>query len=467
VGEERGAHPLPQARPVGHVGLEVAPALADEVVADVGGDVAGAGLGGLPRALHAAQRHADLGLARSLRELLERVAVPVAAVEVHDGVDARRVSPEHLLDEADALEEPAPVERGAQPQAVHRVRDRGLGRRLVLRADRLLRADPEPGEALVHPPVQRHCVRAVLAQALQQLDEVGGLEGGRQLGDRPLPAGVVEAGEESVRLHAAAAAVEDLVGDAPQDLDERHLQHGGPGPQLAQSERGHGLIGDEEAREAVRVEAPVAVADELQRHRVDAGAPGELARGELRQLVVVAAGQVARRLAHRGLDDREVVEQPLGGRGRALAAVDVVGEPLVGLPQPRRVVLEAGEEGPRPLAGPARERELGRERLGPLLQPLDAQELAAEGSPGRGGRRTRRPRARARHCRCARPLHSTCHFSGERDTQSSAKRAGGVGRCGALLPGVAARTRQKTAVVRPVSIKPCWMAVPHQRTPGG
>jgi hypothetical protein len=329
---------------------------------------------------------------------------------------------------------------------------------LVLRADRLLRADSEPGEALVHPPVQRRRVRTVLAQALQQLDEVGGLEGERQLGDRPLRAGLVEAGEEGVRLRAAAAAVEDLVRDAPEDLDERHLQHGGPGPELAQGERGHGLVGDEEAREAVRVEAPVAVADELQRHRVDAGTPRELARGELGQLVVVAAGQVARRLARRGLDDREVVEQPLGGRGRALAAVDVVGEPLVGLAQPRCVVLEAREEGPRPLAGLARERELGRERLGPLLQPLDAQELAAEGSrsPG-GGRGARRLRGRARHCRCARPLHSTCLSSGGRVTLSpqEAKRAGAVSGCWAQHPRVAARARQETGVVRPVSVRPC------------
>ena len=62
------------------------------------------------------------------------------------------------------------------------------------------------------------------------------------------------------------------------------------------------------------VEAAVAVADELDRHRVDARVAGQLAQGELGQLAVVAAGQVLADVADLGGDQVEVVEDPFRGR---------------------------------------------------------------------------------------------------------------------------------------------------------
>ena len=104
--------------------------------------VAGVGrlLGNLPRALDALQRDAQLAFAGRLGQLLDRVAIAVAAAEVHPAVDARRIALQDLLDEADALEELAPVERRNQAEAADQVGHERLFGRLVLpfRSDRVL-----------------------------------------------------------------------------------------------------------------------------------------------------------------------------------------------------------------------------------------------------------------------------------------------------------------------------------------
>ncbi len=71
---------------------------------------------------------------------------------------------------------------------------------------------------------------------------------------------------------AIDAARGDVGGDAAQILDQRKPQHDRNRPQLAELERRHGLIGGDEAREAFRVHAAVAVRDGLERDVVDARA---------------------------------------------------------------------------------------------------------------------------------------------------------------------------------------------------
>ena len=103
--------PAAEGRLVGDVGLEVAPALPDQMVAHVGGAVVGRlPLGRLPRALDAAQGHAQLGLAAGLGQFLHHLPVPVAALEIHAAVHRRRVALQNLLDQADLLEVEGPVE---------------------------------------------------------------------------------------------------------------------------------------------------------------------------------------------------------------------------------------------------------------------------------------------------------------------------------------------------------------------
>ncbi len=275
VAEHEAPHALAQPRPVGHVRLEVPAALADEVVADVGGAVTDpCALRGLPRALHGAEADAHLGLARRVRELFHGLAIAVAAQEVHASVPAGRILLEHALHEAHRFEVLAPVEGRAQAQAGDHVRHRHLRRRLalVLAADGVFRSHVLRGQVLFHGRAHRAQARAVLADALQDLDHERGVEDGGQRGHRPL-ASAVDLGHVGVGGSPCRAALQDLFGQAAQVLDEGQLEHAGPGPQLADGEGGHGLEGVHEAHELGPVQAAVAVADDLHRHRVHARRP--------------------------------------------------------------------------------------------------------------------------------------------------------------------------------------------------
>ena len=128
-----------------------------------------------------------------------------------------------------------------------------------------------------------------------------------------------------------------------------------------------------------RSRRPSRVAHELERHGVDARHAGHLAGRQLGQLAVVPPRQVVLHAADLGLDQMEVVEQPLGGRGEELAAMDVVGQDAIGLAQhPARSRPPAPKNcRPRVVAG-SREGEARGEPACALLQPLDAQQLGAE-----------------------------------------------------------------------------------------
>ena len=160
----------------------------------------------------------------------------------------------------------------------------------------------------------------------------------------------------------------------------------------------------EPAHELGAVEAAVAVADQLDRERVDAGVPGLLPRGELGQLAVVAAREVLADVPDLGGDEVVVVEEPLRRGGDELAAVHVAGERAVRLAQHADVVVEAREDAPR--RAPRRvHREPGRERAGALVEPLDAEQLVAERLLG--DRRARRARRRRTPSRASSPRART------------------------------------------------------------
>ncbi len=79
-----------------------------------------------------------------------------------------------------------------------------------------------------------------------------------------------------------------------------------------------------------------------------------------------------------GLDQVEIVEEPLGGRGEELAAMDVIGQDAVGVAQNPRVLVHPREELLAAVIAGSLEREAGGEPPRALLQTLDAQELGAE-----------------------------------------------------------------------------------------
>src|SRR5258708_670869 len=169
VREEEAPRPAAETWTIGDVQLEVGPALANKAMANVSGEVRRLpALRGLPSALDRPQSHPYLRLSGGLGQLFHRLAIAVAAQEVHAQIRTGRVALQHLLDQADGLEILAPVERGAETKARDYVRHRDLGRRLTLMfaPDRVLGGHLLGGEVGVDGGAEGGKAGAVLAQAL-------------------------------------------------------------------------------------------------------------------------------------------------------------------------------------------------------------------------------------------------------------------------------------------------------------
>ena len=87
---------------------------------------------------------------------------------------------------------------------------------------------------------------------------------------------------------AADAVSGDARRDAAQVFDQREAQHDRQRPQLAEGQRGDGLVGGDKAGEALGIDPAVAVRDDFQRDVVDAGKTGGRAGRQARQLAAVA-----------------------------------------------------------------------------------------------------------------------------------------------------------------------------------
>jgi len=96
------------------------------------------------------QRDAELCFTRRIGQFLDRMAIAIAAPEIHSSVDAGRIAMEHLFDETDALEELAPVKRRDEAQTADQAGHRRLFRRLMspLRGDRLFNGVAAGGERI-------------------------------------------------------------------------------------------------------------------------------------------------------------------------------------------------------------------------------------------------------------------------------------------------------------------------------
>ncbi len=163
-------------------------------------------------------------------------------------------------------------------------------------------------------------------------------------------------------------------------LDQGELEHAGPRPQLADAEWCDGLIGVDEPVQPQRVESGVAVTEQLDRHRIDAGGARKLACGQLRQLTVVACRKVMANFAHLTFQQMEVVEQPFSRGGKRLATPHVAGEDAIGMPEYARVVGQASQQARRAATRIAGERESSGQRPGALLQALDSEQFAVQGT---------------------------------------------------------------------------------------
>ena len=221
---DRAAHALEPARAIPESVLELAAPSVDQVVADVTAARVGSLLA---RELDGELRDVLLGGARGPGQVLDRLPVRIAGVEVHAPVDVGRVPAQDGFDAVRLLEERLPVDLREQPQA----------------ADRPLHADggAEP---------QRPCVGG---------DAMAGC-----------------AVEETVNGHA------QLFEKEKEPVEHRIAEHGRQRPDLGDGERRHLLVRVDEGLQGRDVDLDAAPDHESARERVDAGhAPGGPAR-ELR-----------------------------------------------------------------------------------------------------------------------------------------------------------------------------------------
>ena len=174
--ERRPPQALRQSRVPGHVRLERAAPLSNQMEADVRGARARPlSLGRQARALNGAQRGADLGLrGTGLGELLDRLSVAVAAQEVHARVDAGRIAPQDALNEAHGLDVFAPVEAGDKAQTGDDVGrgDLGNGLALMLAADRVLGGHARERQMCVEAATDGLEAGTVFTHAVKQLDDL-------------------------------------------------------------------------------------------------------------------------------------------------------------------------------------------------------------------------------------------------------------------------------------------------------
>ena len=304
-----------------------------------------AALGIFPRAFDRAHGQLYLGFTGTRRDLLHRPALLVTAEEVHAAVDARGIATQRALHEADALDEVAPVDFGAQPQGGDGIGDGDLRDTLplMLRPDRILGRHSARLEVGIQRALQQRYRTTVFARPLEELhdgrevDVRGPRHRSRSL--RPV--------EECVGERPSLAGAQDFDGQAAQILDQRQCQHAGPRPELANCERRHSLVGVDERLEPRLVDPAVAVPHQLDRHRVDSGQADVLPRRQRRQLPVVRPGQVAADLDNLRRDQMKVVEKPLGGAGDVPARAQIRRQCPVRACQRARVVVEAREDAGR------------------------------------------------------------------------------------------------------------------------
>ena len=238
------------------------------------------------------------------RELFDGVAIAIARRKIH--LREVAVGAQRRIDETDALEELRPIDGGHQAHAGDRVSDRHVHRALplMLLADQLVGGRPLGGQARVQPLDGGRHARIVIAQPLDQLHRELPRQGslletpqGRAREHALAVAGFQQAVGQGIGLPARDPAADDQLGSPPQVLDEHDPQRDRDGPELADRERLHALIGAHEPAERLRIEAAVRVRDEGPRQPQYARIALEGPFRELGQLAVEAAREIVADLA--------------------------------------------------------------------------------------------------------------------------------------------------------------------------
>ncbi len=289
----------------------------------------------------------ELGVSGAAGKLLDCAPVEISRGKIH--LAKFTVGSEKGVDQTDFLEEFGPIDGGDEPHAGDDIADRhvGGGLPLVLGANRLVGGRPLRSETPVEPEQRRRYPGVLIAQPLDELDR----EGRRQCD-------LVELLQHSVRGHRRAVpdaeqpvrqgvgfptrrkAICDPLGRAPQVLDERDAQRDRNGPELADGQRLDALIGAHEAYQHLQVEAAVGMGDEGPGQSEDAGIALERSLGQFRELAIEARWQITPDIPDLRLDDRKIIEQPLGGRRDRAILANRLTDAQVGVTQGYGVLFE-------------------------------------------------------------------------------------------------------------------------------
>ncbi len=315
-------------------------------------------------------RHRFFLRAAFLGQFLHDVPVAVPAAEVHPRIHAGRIAAQHGLGDAQRLDERLPIDGVEGPQAGDRVADRGLVGRLVL-ALRLL--DHFDGLALLRKllldPIDRQVERRMESlDAGEQFGDKRRRHGRRgadklgQLGDEQPGVLLDDADESPGPLHRQVVLTPppgDSIAYAPQVFQQRQAEHDGDGPQLAQLQRLHALVGSYERGQVIGIHAPVGVRDQFQGQVVDAGEAPQRPAAQPGQCAAVKFGKMEAGRIDLLRNEIIVIQQPLGGRRDAMTAADGLGHDVVGIAddpfvfrqpvqQPLRTGVEIESRGSRP-----------------------------------------------------------------------------------------------------------------------
>ncbi len=200
-------------------------------------------------------------------------------------------------------------------------------------------------------------VRILLTQALDELHDEGrshgrGLERLKCHGAGGTTAEPEEVVRKRVGVTAGSPTLNDPFGQAPEILDEHDAQQDRNGPELSDGQRLHALEAADEATKCVGFETTVGVRDEGPREAQHARVILERPLGELRELTVVATGQILANVPQGVLDNVEVVHEPLCRRRDGALFADHLGEAAVALEQDAAVVAHARGQRPAPRCRP-------------------------------------------------------------------------------------------------------------------
>jgi hypothetical protein len=369
-GEDRAYDAAAQARAIAHLPFELGTAIVGQIIADVRAHaVFGVGLLRGFAQLERSGGDSDLVRVAAPGKRLDGVAIAVARGLVAGHVGARRITAQHGLHLARALEKRIPVERGHGAHARDRVADRDLIRCLaqVLAPGELFGGGGHRGAALGDPVAGAFQRSVVLAQAVQQLHQKGRADRLRALLQLPqLRARLQRRGarlQQTLGPDVAAGAILRggfRGGERAHAQAQTQPQHDGHGPQLTDRERRDALIGDHEIAEGLKIDAPVAVPKIVDAQGVDARIAAHRTLAEARQLQQIAERQVLRDLAQLVFDDVRVVQQPLF-RGRRLAVMARFGcQDAIGLVNALAGAREARAQRARRQRRPRRSMGLGQ-----------------------------------------------------------------------------------------------------------